>query len=30
MYLSKACANNEGSEKVLYIIEEKLIQRIAE
>ena len=30
IYLSKACAKSEGSEKVLYFLEEKLIQIIAE
>ena len=30
MYLSKACANIEGSEKLAYIIREKVIQGTAE
>jgi len=30
MYLSKACANIEGSEKLFYFIREKVIQGTAE
>ncbi len=30
IFMSKACAKNEGSEKVFYFIEERLIQGIAE